>query len=384
MNHTSGGRFLALIAAVSVVFLACGSAESPELVPKGPVAIIDTVAGTGVPGFTGDGGPATSAKIFAPFGVAVDQQGDLLFSGDNRVRRVSAATGVISTIAGTGSPTLEGDGGPASDAALNSPRGITVDSLGNVYIADHANARIRRVDTQTGTISTVAGGGQIQSGAFLQFAGEGGDAAQAVIKKPWDVAIDRSNNLFISANDRVLRVDAGSGIISTVAGGTTATQEMTDQGFTGDGGLAVDAVLVEPRGLALDNAGNLFIADKGSRRVRKVDVSTGMITTLASGKDVLGGTDGVPGVFVSRPQDVFIDAQNTLFVVADHSVLRQTHQGGFVTVAGGGSDEPGDGGPATLAAFGGPEGIAVKADGTIFVADFTGNRVRRILPPRTE
>jgi sugar lactone lactonase YvrE len=225
--------------------------------------IISIVAGSiaaGNPqaGYGGDGGPATSALLNQPTGVAVDAAGNLFIADEfnNRVRRVDATTGVITTVAGNGSSGYAGDGGPATAAALNGPFGVAVDAQGNLYIADTGNNRIRRVDAATGVITTVAGDGT------NRFGGDGGPAVNASLSSPRGVAVDAAGNLFLTDtfNSRIRRVDVGTGVITTVAGnGSIWGVE--------DGGPATNAPLGFPYGVAVDAAGNLFIADGGIRMV---------------------------------------------------------------------------------------------------------------------
>ncbi len=228
------------------------------------------MAGDGIFGFSGDGDPATSASLRDPFGVALDGAGNLFIADrfNQRIRRVDAATGIITTVAGDG-PTgigaggFSGDGGPATSASLNSPFGVAVDGAGNLFIADTLNNRIRKVDT-SGIITTVAGNGS------FGFSGDGGPATSASLHEPFGVALDGSGNLFIADrfNQRIRRVDAATGIITTVAGdGPTG---IGAGGFSGDGGPATSASLSFPFGVALDGSGNLFIADFSNSRIRKV------------------------------------------------------------------------------------------------------------------
>ena len=222
-----------------------------------PGGIISTVVGTGVPGYSGDGGPATSANINGPFAIAIDRVGNLFFTDSNnfRVRKVSSA-GIISTVAGNGAYGFSGDGGPATSASLKYPYGLTVDSLGNVYIADLFNQRIRKVST-SGTISTVVG-----TGAY-GFSGDGGNATSATLAYPYDVKVDGIGNLYIADtyNHRIRKVTP-AGIISSFVGNGTP-------GFSGDGGPASLAALYYPTGLAVAN-GTLHIADLYNFRIRKV------------------------------------------------------------------------------------------------------------------
>jgi sugar lactone lactonase YvrE len=220
--------------------------------------IITTVAGNGIPGYSGDGGPATSASLSGPSGVVVDATGNLLIadSSNYRIRRVDASTGIITTVAGNGIRGFSGDGGPATSASL-SPIGVAVDATGNLFIADTGNHRIRRVDESTGIITTVAGNG------IRGFSGDGGPATSASLNYPTGVAVDGSGNLFIAdaANNRIRWVDASTGIITTVAG-----NGMPD--YSGDGGPATSASLNGPSGVVVDAAGNLFIADNDNKRIR--------------------------------------------------------------------------------------------------------------------
>ena len=221
---------------------------------------ITTLVGTGYIGYSGDGGPAVEAQLFSPEGVAVDGAGNLFIADrdNHRIRRVDA-NGTITTIAGTGKNGFSGDGGPAIEARLRSPYGMAVDGAGNLYIADRDNHRIRRVDAN-GTITTFAGVGE----RGLLVLGDGGPAVEAHLSWPEGVAVDGAGNLFIAdtVNHRIRRVDA-NGIITTIAGTGRS-------GFSGDGGPAVKAQLYDPRGVAVDGAGNLYIADAGNRRIRKV------------------------------------------------------------------------------------------------------------------
>jgi len=279
--------------------------------------IITTVAGGGESGFSGDGGPATEAQILAN-GVAIGSLGNLYISGGERVRRVDTS-GIITTVAGTGEFGFGGDGGPATQALLANPQGIDVDGLGNLYIAEDQNKRIRKVDT-FGIITTVAGGGA--SGVL----GDGGPAIEAYIDFPQDVEVDSAGNLYIADGGgntmpRIRRVDT-SGIITTVAGGGVPADGL------GDGGPATSAALSSPGSVAVDAAGNLYIADSGNNRIRKVD-SSGIITTVAG--------EGMP------------------------------------------ADGLGDGGPPRQGQLGGPRGVEVDERRGLLIADSFSSRVRQVI-----
>ncbi|MFL6448655.1 MAG: Ig-like domain repeat protein [Bryobacteraceae bacterium] len=235
--------------------------------------MITTVAGRGYS--TGDGGPATDAMLARPLGLAVDGSGNFYIAdgGDfldpGRIRKVSADTGVITTVAGNGSYGFSGDGGPATSARLEGPSAVAVDGSGNLYIAD--GNRIRKVSASTGVITTVAGNGS--SG----YSGDGGPATSASLFYPRGVAVDGSGNIYIADedNNRIRKVSAGTGVITTVAGNGS-------DGFSGDGGPATSASLEGPSAVAVDGSGNLYIADWGNQRVRKVDHRISTTTLLTS------------------------------------------------------------------------------------------------------
>jgi sugar lactone lactonase YvrE len=228
---------------------------------------ISTVVGTGAATDTGDGGQGTAATIKNPFALLADPAGNLYMAGNgNQVRKLTVATGIITRIAGTGPATYTGDGGPAVNATLNAPYAMAIDSLGNLFIADGENSVIRRVDAVTGIITTVAGNGT--SG----FSGDGGQAINAEFTEMYGLAIDSANNIYVADadNNRVRRIDAATGIVTTVAGSSSTT------GFAGDGGPATAAKLGYLTGVAFDGAGNLYISDDGNYRVRKVPAGIGV------------------------------------------------------------------------------------------------------------
>jgi uncharacterized protein (TIGR03437 family) len=323
-----------------------------------PAGTITTVAGNGQFGYTGDGGPATAASLPLPSGVAVDAAGNLYIAQgyDHRIRKVTTADGIITTVAGTGQGGYSGDGGPSTAALLNYPYGVAVDAAGSLYIADTGNGRVRRV-SPTGIITTVAGRG------VGNYSGEGGPATAAWLYSPEGVALDPAGNLYIAESSacRILKVAPG-GTITTVAGRWS--------GYSGDAGPATAASLNTPIGVAADVAGNLYIGDTWNRRIRKV-TTAGTITTQAGNGQYRSGGDGGPATAAPLygPRGLAVDAAGTLYVAdtSNNRIRKVTPAGIITTVAGGGSAYPGYGGPATAAFLDEPLGVAVDAAGNLYI-----------------
>jgi sugar lactone lactonase YvrE len=423
--------------------------------------VITTFAGDGTSGYSGDGGPATSAKIYMPWGVAVDNSGNILIAdeGNSRIRKVYAqpvpgaptdvlasggnsraivsftaptsqgggpitsytvssipggiaATGAgspitvtgltngagysfvvravnsfgtgpfsdpsnsvipeqlqIRTIAGNGSGGYSGDGVAAILAQLYNPTGVAVDSSGNIYIADNYNNRIRKVDT-IGVISTFAGDGT------NGYAGDGGPATSAKLSRPNGVTTDSAGNIYIAdkENNRVRKVDT-TGVISTVAGNGTV-------GFSGDGGLAIEAKLYYPTGVAIDPSGNIYIADYYNNRIRKVDTTGGISTVAGNGSSGYSG-DGGPATSASlyNPSGVAIDRLGNIYIAdtSNNRIRRVDSSGVISTVAGDGTNGySGDGGPAISAKLRSPQGVAVDMLGNLYIADSSNYRIRKV------
>lgn len=331
-------------------------------------ALIGAPIGNGVSGFSGSGGPASAASLATPYGVALDAAGNIYVAdaGDDVVWKVQT-NGTISVFAGTGVAGYGGDGGPATAAQLNVPLGITVDAAGNVYFADSNNMVVRRVST-TGIITTVAGNGSETEN------GDGGPATSAGLIYPRGVAFDSAGNLYIADDYRVRKV-AATGVITTVAGnGVSGTGTVP---FAGDGGPATSAPLNGPAGILIDAAGNLYVADSGDQRVRKVS-ATGIITTIAGGGT---GGDGGPATAASlnTPVGLALDSAGSLFI-ADNgtNTVRMVSASGIIsTVVGNGSaGYSGNGGPVLAAALNQPSMIALDSVGDLYIAD-SGNSVVR-------
>ena len=317
-----------------------------------PSGTITTVAGTGTRGNGGDGGPAIEAQLSGPQGVPVDSAGNLYIadSANDRVRRVNAS-GIITTVAGTGSSGYGGDGGPAIDAQMGDPRAVAVDAAGNLYITQTTSSRIRRVDA-SGIITTVATG----------------------LRHPRGVAVDAASNLYIAdlGNHRVQRVDA-EGNVTTVTGTGT-------RGTSGDGGPAFEAQLDNPQGVVVDSGGNLYIS--GRAQIRRVDGS-GTITTIAGiGESGYSG-DGGPAIAaeLNGPSGLALDVSGNLYIAdtSNYRIRRVDGTGTITTIAGiGESDYSGDGGPAVLARLYDPAGVTVDGEGNLYIADSGNHSIRRV------
>lgn len=330
---------------------------------------ISTVAGTGVAEYSGDNGPATSAALNYPIGVAVDSSGNLYITdqGNYRIRKV-AADGTISTVAGTGTGGYSGDNGPAVSAKLSGMTDIAVDRNGNLYFSDSGNARIRKIDT-SGVISTVAGNGT------AGYSGDGGPADSAQIDFPVGLTLDGSGNVYFadSNNQRIRKVDT-NGVISTVAGNGTA-------GYSGDGGPATSAELSYAFDVKADGAGNLYIADYGNHRIRKVDTN-GVITTVAGSGTAKYSGDGGPATSANMsPIRILPDNRGNLYLSDyDNFRIRKVDTNGVITtVAGSGTAEySGDGGPATSAEINMPYELAIDGSGNLIFTDLGNHRVRKV------
>ncbi len=352
-----------------------------------PSDIITTVAGNGNFGYSGDGSAATNASLGYPSDVAVDSTGNLFIADvNNEVIRKVDNSGIITTVAGNGTNGFAGDGGAATNAELNFPYSVAVDKYGNLFIGD-SNQRIRKVSTN-GIITTVAGNGT------NGYSGDGGAATNAELFYP-SVALDTIGDLFITdSGNNVIREVKTNGIITTVAGNGYGAG-IGLGGYSGDGGAATNAELFNPLNTAVDAAGNLFIADIGNQVVREVKTN-GTITTVAGNGygagTRYGGYSGDGGEATNAelfyPQDVAVDPTGNLFIVdVGNNVIREVQTNGIITTAAGNGNPgySGDGGVATNAELGSPQGEDVDATGDLFIAD--GNNVIRkvvILRPDTD
>jgi trimeric autotransporter adhesin len=333
---------------------------------------ISTFAGGGLPvNISG-----TSATIAGPPNIAADAAGNVFFTeaNQNRVLRLEAVTGILTLVAGNGTTGFSGDGGPATSAQLSAPSGVAVDPEGNLYIADRSNNRIRRVSG--GVITTVAGSGAVGEGAG-GFSGDNGPATSAQLDDPAGIALDSAGNLYIADvnNQRVRRVSGG--VITTVAG--SGPVGVGTGGFSGDNGLATSAQLGDPEDVAVDSAGNLYIADTFNNRIRKV--SGGAITTVAGdGMASFSGDNGpATSAQLDGPQDVAVDSAGNLYIADEENFrIRKASNGVITTVAGGGIEYPGDNGPATSADLPYPTGVAVDFAGNLYIADTSGDLIRRV------
>ena len=390
---------------------------------------IGTVAGAGEPGCAGDGSLATAALLNEPKNISVDAEGNLYIadSENHLIRKVDRQTGVITTIAGimtavqdvrvsrdmhsggfeeevdpladpvakpgdaytqksdlsgmvryiggtkSTDQRFSGDGGPATDAALNFPSAVVVAEDGTVYIADTWNHRIRRIDAETGIISTIAGTGQARYG------GDDGPAVSAALNEPVALALEGKERLYIAdqSNNRIRMIDLSSGVITTVAG-------TGESGYTGDGGMATQSAIAGPSGVAVDPQGNLYIADTFSSRIRKVDGKTGIIETLVGGTGEFqyapGDNESSPNL--SRPYAIAIHPEGRLLITdTDNHLIRawDLQKNAMSLLAGNGKAQfAGDGGKSECCSLNYPFGVAVTTKGDVYIADTFSHRIRII------
>jgi len=344
---------------------------------QSPAGKMGTAAGTGKPGYAGDGGKATDALLKQPFHCDIDPAGNLLIAeAENHcIRRVDARTGIITTVAGNGKKGYSGDNAKAIDATMNEPYAVVADRGGDLYIVDRLNAVIRKVDAKTGTISTVAGNGK------KGFAGDGGKAAEAMLREPNDCCLDGQGGLLIAdvADWRIRRLDLKAGTISTFAG-TGRPKDKVDRTKIGDDGPADKAVIVGARAVCVDGKGNTYICEREGNAIRKVDAK-GTITTLAGTGDKGYTGDGgeAKKATFNGPKALRCDKDGHIYVVdtENHAIRRIDVKTGMVTtVAGGRKGSGGDGDDAAKAGLDRPHGCVLDEKGTLYIADSNNHRVR--------
>ncbi len=333
--------------------------------------IITTVAGNGLVSYSGDGSPAINAALNYPKGLAIGANGTLYmaYTGNFRVRSVSSS-GIINTFAGNGVNSYSGDGGAAITAGFSDVMAVAVTSTGNVYIADASNRVVREVSA-AGTVTTIAGIGT------QGFSGDGGLATAAALGRAVALSLDASGNLYIvdSVNQRIRRIGT-NGIITTIAGNGTSA-------YAGDGGPATLASCSFPLGVTVDGSGNIYVADAGNNRVRKITVSTGVISTVAGNGQAGFSGDGASAASaaLNLPSDVALDGAGNLYIAdAGNNRIRMVNSAGVITTIAGTSTNgfTGDGGAAALAELNYPWGLATDATGDVYIADRVNSRVRLI------
>ncbi len=330
---------------------------------------ISTIAGTGTAGYSGNGGAATAAKLQRPEDVFIDASNNVYIAdgGNSCVRKINSS-GIITTVAGTGSSGYSGDGGQATAATFRQITSVILDASGNIYIADMSNHRVRQVNT-SGVVNTIAGNGS------PGYSGDGGQATAAKLSNPLSMVLDASGNLYIAdGGNNVIRKVNTSGIITTIAGGG---------GSLGDGGPATAAQFSWPRSLAMDASGNMFIADEYHHRIRIINTSGTINTIAGTGTPGFSG-DGGPATAgkINYPTGVDIDASGNIYVADFYNhVVRKINTSGIISTVAGTGGSPGysgDGGPATAAKLNDCAGVMVSSSGNIYAADFQNNAIREI------
>jgi type IX secretion system substrate protein/NHL repeat-containing protein len=372
-----------------------------SVVEKAQAQIINTIAGMGdSAGYTGNGGAATLAKLHDPYGVAVDKAGNVYIADEaNMVIRKVNTAGIITTIVGTGYGAGTGNGGynkpsgPATTVELNGPQGVAVDTLGNVYFCDTYNNIVRKLLT-TGVVITIAGNASLTAPGVRGYGGDGGAATIAELWQPEYVAVDLLGNVYISDGNYLVRKVNTAGIIITIAGDTTGAGTGSNGGYSGDGGLATNAQLGLPDGVAVDKSGNVYIADEQNFRIRMVNTA-GIISTFAG-----NGTQGYIGdggqatlAELGVPRDIAVDTAGNIYIAdGDNNVIRKVSTAGIITtVVGTGYGAPGfpgyplpgggfsgDGGSPTAAELWNPDGVAIDAIGNIYISDELSNTIRKV------
>jgi sugar lactone lactonase YvrE len=347
---------------------------------SGPLAMfvpgtISTVAGSAAWIYHGDGLAATSSSIFLPFGIAVDSAGNLFIadSSNDRIRKVDASTKLMSTVAGNGNVGSSGDGGAATSASVNLPTSVVIDGAGNIFFADSANNAVRRVAATTGIITTIAGTIGVQG-----YGGDGGPATSALFNTPDGIALDGYGNLYIAdtGNNVVRKLNLASGVITPFAGNHTL-------GYAGDSGPAVSASLNNPWSLTVAPTGEVYIADQNNHCVRKVTLGGTISTIAGSGTSGFSG-DGGSGIsaVLNSPSSVAVDVAGNIYIAdtGNNRVRKINAATGIITTVAGNGTETfnGDGGAATGAGMYGPYGLVIDSGGNLYVADVFHNRIRMI------
>lgn len=349
------------------------------LVVIGDAPTMTSVAGTGKKGFTGDGGLATKATLHDPFHCELDHKGNLYVAEalNHCIRKVHLKTGIITTVAGNGKKGYTGDGGKATDATFNEPYAVVVDKDDNLFIVDRLNAVVRKVDGKTGIVTTVAGTGK------KEYGGDGGPANKAGLKEPNDCILDGKGGLLIAdvGDWRIRRLELSTGMISTFAG-TGRPKAKIDRTKIGDGGPAEKAIVVGARAVCIDGKGNTYICEREGSSVRKVD-DKGIITTIAGtgARGYKGDGAAAKDAVFDGPKGIRCDELGNIFVVdcENHCIRKIDIKTMIVTTVAGGKKGPGgDGGPATQAGMDRPHGCILDRDGTLYIADTNNHRVRAV------